>query len=144
MARLFRFVGLVALLLAATGCSSQKFYPVRGQIVFPDGKPVTGLEGGSVIFEGTAADGKSFSAAGAIGADGRFELTTERPGDGAVAGKNRVMIQPQIVAPDKPPRRVILATYDSVTTSGIEIEVKPESNDVRITVEPVAGKGGKD
>lgn len=144
MARQYRFIWLAAVLLTTVGCGTEKFHPVSGQLVYPDGSPVTELEGGTVIFEGADASGKGYSASGAIGADGRFTLTTEKPGDGAVAGANRVMVQPQVLAPDKPPRRVILPKYDSAETSGLTVEVKPGPNDVKLKVEPVKGGKAKD
>ena len=105
--------------------------------MFPDGRPVTGAAGSVVTFEGTGPDGKAYSASGPVDAEGRFTLTTERSGDGVVAGKNKVMVLPPGMGSDHPPPKVLDRKYELVTTSPLEVEVKPGKNeDVKITVEP--------
>ncbi len=125
------------LLLAAAGCGGNKLHPVRGQVVYQDGSPVKGLEGGQVVFEGTGPDGKKYSATGPLDAEGRFELGTEKPGDGAVAGKNRVLISPPTSEGDIPKPKVIDPKYETFERSGLEYEVKPgQKNEYRIKVDP--------
>src|SRR5262245_9136078 len=68
------------------GCGGPRFHPVRGIVVFPDGKP---LSGGWVTFE-PLDSGVKTSAVGDIQPDGTFQLTTARNGDGAMAGRYRV------------------------------------------------------
>src|SRR5262249_51784711 len=123
------------------GCGGAGIYPVSGKVVYSDGTPVTGLKGSRVIFEGTGQDGKNYSAEGEIDGDGGFQLTTTRKGDGAVVGKNRVLIERRMIDPEHAAPRVIHEKYEKFDTSGIELEVKPEKNSFTITVEPV--KSGK-
>lgn len=125
--------GLTAVFLA--GCGNPTIFPVHGQILDANRKPVTELEGGTVEFEST--DGKT-SANGPIDAEGRFRLTTERPGDGARVGPNRVAITRPYRGPDTPAPRVIDAKYDSPATSGLEVDVKPTRNEIELVVERVA------
>lgn len=124
----------VALLV---GCGSSKYSPVSGQLVFPDGTPVTGLEGGTVVFETTSPDGQLVSASGPIDAQGKFTLGTEAVSDGALPGKHRVLITPPAVSGDVPPPPVIDPKYGAFETSGLEVEVTAGKNEsVKLTVEP--------
>jgi hypothetical protein len=133
----FATVALVAAWLLAAGCGGRGTYPVSGTLVYPDGTPAKELKGSRVIFEGTGTDGKSYSAEGEIDDEGRFRLTTTRPGDGAVPGKNRVLIERRMLDPERAAPPVILPKYERFETSGIEREVKPQANDFTITVEPI-------
>lgn len=134
-------IGLTGCLLAtAVGCGGVKFYPVKGQLLFPDGSPVKGAENGTVVFEAAGPDGKGYSASGTIDPEGRFELTTETPGDGAVPGKNKVIITPLQPVGDTPQVRVLNPKYEKPTTSGLEVDVKPQANTVTLTVEPAKSK----
>ena len=67
------------------GASGPKVYPVTGTVTY-NGQAV---EGAVVAFHGEAA---TKMATGTTDAQGRFELTTYKPGDGAVAGKHRVTV----------------------------------------------------
>jgi hypothetical protein len=117
-------------LLGASGCGGRKLYPVEGQVVFPDGQPVTGLAGGSVEFD--PLDGKD-GARGALQADGTFRLETFKPGDGAYPGRYRVcVVPPQVI--DRPTPRVIDRSFERFDTSGLQVEVKPENNRFPLTV----------
>lgn len=72
---------------AVVGCG-ERLYPVKGMVTF-EGKPLPG--GGSISF--VPKDGEKIrSAGGEIKEDGTFVLTTEKPGDGAMAGEYRVVI----------------------------------------------------
>jgi hypothetical protein len=137
--RMSRLVPVVATVsfLAAAGCGGSVIHPVSGQVVYPGGTPARELKGSRVIFEATAPDGKSYSAEGEIDDEGRYELTTTRPGDGAVVGINRVLIERRMIDPEHAAPRVILEKYETFETSGIEFEVKPGRNEFTITVEPV-------
>lgn len=136
MRRVLFLAFVPALCLILVGCNKSGFHPVSGQIVFPDGSPVTGLEGGQVVIEATDADGKALNSSGAIDAQGRFQLGTNAVNDGAPAGKHRALISPPSSTGDVPPPPVIDPKYESLDTSGLEIEVKDGSNDVKLTVEP--------
>lgn len=83
--------GLLLVLLVLPGCGSSDrvaVYPVRGKVLF-DGQPMAG--GGSISFVPMAAQ-KGKTAGGAIEEDGTFKMSTYGDGDGAMAGKFRVVI----------------------------------------------------
>jgi hypothetical protein len=125
-------IGLGLLLTAAPGCDGSKLYPVEGTIVYLDGEAVTGLAGASVEFDPVA--GKE-GARGEVQPDGTFRLGTHKPGDGAAPGEYRVSIQPPLPALDRPAPRVLDRRYENVTTSGLRVTIKPETNRVRLEVE---------
>jgi hypothetical protein len=137
----YRLIGLsfvAGLALVLAGCGGGKYQPVSGQVVTPDGSPVTGLDGGTIVFETTNEAGEPLSASGAIDAEGKFTLGTETVNDGAAAGKHKVLITPPAATGDVPPPPVIDPKYQSFETSGLEIEVKEGSNDLKVPVEPAA------
>jgi hypothetical protein len=126
--------GGLALLVTLAGCG-RGHYPVHGKVTFPDGTPLTE---GLVMFETSGAgDGMPVSARGEIQADGRFELSTHKPGDGVPPGTYRVLISPK-----KDPNAVDKKTapppfdqkFTSFATSQLTFEVKPQDNDCPITV----------
>src|SRR5262245_39633386 len=80
------FVGVV--LVAGCGDGGPSPVAVKGVLKL-DGKPVAGAVVG---FHPEAAGGKP--AFGTTDAEGAFRLTTERPGDGALPGKYKIVIQP--------------------------------------------------
>jgi hypothetical protein len=98
-------------------------YPVRGKVVFRQGGA---MAGGTICFQSQAEP--DVSAAGEIGPDGSFEITSFVAGNraaGAAAGKHRVLVVPAVVdqsqsAPSIPPQMV---------------EVSPGENDVTITID---------
>jgi hypothetical protein len=135
---------LAACLLIASGCSDDglpKRYPVTGTVTY-NGKP---LEKGQVNFLPTAPDGRP--ASGDIQA-GEYSLTTQTPGDGAMPGKYRVTIvasdvdlnaaiakqqggipsQEDVIKAQRKAKRLIPAKYEDPAKSGLEREVKEESN----------------
>lgn len=120
------------LLCGLTGCAERKIYPVSGQIVDPDGNPVTDIKGAAIEFE--SLDFKA-SANSSIDENGNFTLTTQTAGDGAHVGKNRVAIIRPYVGPENPVPHVIHPKYEKYETSGLEITVEPKTNVLRIPVE---------
>jgi hypothetical protein len=122
------------LLPGVVGCGV-RLYPVRGQVTFPDGKPLTE---GMVVFESTGQE-KASTARGEIRPDGSYELGTHKPGDGALAGKYRVLVAPKsdpnaVDKPSKPPP--IEPRYTQFATSGLEFEVTaagPNEFPIRVT-----------
>src|SRR5262245_58302614 len=90
-----RFVTVIVAvsLLALVGCGRSGGFEtakVKG-VVTLDGKPFTA--GGTVVFE-PERQGKM--AIGSIEADGTFNLTTYKKGDGAIVGRHRVAVTPLI------------------------------------------------
>lgn len=84
-------------LAALVGCGSG-VYPVKGKVYF-DGKPMAG--GGAISFVPLGPQaGKA--AGGEIAPDGSFELTTNKPGDGSMAGEFRVVVtQVTVTEPER-------------------------------------------
>jgi hypothetical protein len=136
MQRILVLAIVPALCLVLVGCDKSGFQPVSGQVVFPDGSPVTGLDGGQVVIETTDAEGKTMNSSGAIDAQGHFQLGTQTVDDGAPLGKHKALITPPAATGDIAPPPVIDSKYESFETSGLEIEVKQGKNDVKLTVEP--------
>jgi hypothetical protein len=121
---------LLLLLLAATGCGA-RHYPVHGTVTLEDGTPVTA---GTVAFEPKDSD-SSFSARGELDSQGRFEIGTNRPGDGIPAGTYRVMVAPPPQNPDGPPVKPQFDTrFARFETSGLEFEVKSGASEYLIKV----------
>src|SRR5262245_36565945 len=91
-----RWLVPVLAVLVTAGCSGDpnKPYPVRGVIVFENGQPAKELVGGSVTFVPLPEEPGSGIASGTIAEDGTFVLSSKKEGDGAVAGKHRVVIEP--------------------------------------------------
>jgi len=129
------FAPLVFVLLVL-GCSSrdnqgvagrQKTYRVQGVVTY-NGNPV---EEATVVFNSPT---ENRAASATTDAQGRFNLTTFEPGDGAVAGKHQVLItkirvdrgpprDPESTPP--PPKEISLlpAKYGKFQTSGLSADV---------------------
>jgi hypothetical protein len=130
-----------ALLLAASlvGCGSGSgaSAPVRGKVV-AGGQPVTG---GTLTFSPLAQDSVARSAQGEIQPDGTFELTTERPGDGAAIGKHQVSYMAplsEVTESETADALVKLSPLEGLLVKEAEIEVKPGDNE--LTIELVRGQ----
>lgn len=138
----------------ATGCSRYV------EDKWSRARPATHRAGGGLQYQGQPVQGatvtfvardesrgKEFTAVGFTDARGRFELKTFRPGDGAIAGSHRVMIEKHALVTgqsenEKPPAsreeyaaqqaaaggrprivRELPAKYGSFDTSGLTAEV---------------------
>ncbi len=122
-------ISLVAL-LSVFGCGPNlpKTYPVQGRVFFEDGKNV---EQGSVEFRlDSASDSQRTVARGKINPDGSFSLSTFEPGDGALPGIYKVIVQQMVIAEgfkkghQHGPR--VPSRYAEYGNSGLTAEVKPE------------------
>jgi hypothetical protein len=136
-----RWLVLVLAVLTTAGCSSDpnKPYPVRGVIVFEDGQPARELAGGSVTFAPIPEEGRAISS-GSIAEDATFVLSCKKEGDGAVAGKHRMVIEPperEGDAGDAPRRRPLKAIID-LQTAVQEVTVEPKSNQITLKVKRAA------
>ncbi len=131
--------------MAVAGCSGggpEPTYPVTGTVKLPDGKP---LQGGQILFR--PVEGSTYSARGDIAQDGTFELTTFEAGDGAVAGKHKVMITPAVPPELLEDARAMLGrkpiidpSYQSLQTSPLEYTVvDDDSNNFDIVAKPPKG-----
>ncbi len=123
---MFRLVPALLLLLAA-GCSGGPdvtMVPVRGTVKFKDGAVPKG-EVATVQFEPVAGGPGEVRkmARGDIRPDGSFELSTVKPGDGAIAGKYKVVF-------------TIHKTYMGRESLIAEKYTKPETTPYEVTVEP--------
>jgi len=95
--------------------------PVSGKVTLADGKPAAGSQ---VAFEG-GPEGKAVSARGDVRADGSFELSTIKPGDGVPPGMYKVQVNPPpMINAEAPAPAPFNAKYSSFATSGLEFEVK--------------------
>ena len=121
------------------GCGSGGVYPVEGQVVWKDGTPAKNLAGSLVFFE--LAE-KQTNSRGSIDAEGSFQLTTNKPNDGAPAGEHTVLIievgRKSLGGPDSSnlaPSKID-TRYASPATSDLRATVKSGRNKVSLTVEP--------
>ncbi len=119
----------LVLIVSGAGCG-RRMYPVHGTVTLEDGRPLTR---GIVIFEGQH-DGIAVMARGEIKPDGSYQLSTEKPGDGAPPGKYRVQINPmdRSEVPDEQKKLPFDIKYLRFDTSGLEYEVKAGPNEFPI------------
>jgi hypothetical protein len=127
-------------ILAPSGCGKAGFYPAKGQFVDASDAPVTVLEGFEVTFEGHGPDGKSYSSTGTIDDQGRFELFTDRPGDGAPMGEGKLLIQPKMKDSEREFPYPLNPKYRTFEKSGLTAKIEPKPNELKFTVELKAGK----
>ncbi len=111
-------LALVGMTLVGCGGSGLPTVPVTGQVLV-DGQP---MEGVSVVFNPVDAGGRA--ASGVTDAEGKFTLTTEVNGDGALPGSYKVAVSKYLVADDDLPENVdpddeasMDAIYGSLDTS---------------------------
>ena len=135
-------------LLGIGGCGTKgpKLIKISGVVKFSDGSfiPVPGADErrppATITFTpaDTGAEGatgeKRKGASGKIGADGRFEMMTIKPGDGVVPGKYKVFITAVKVYGD-PKSSLVPQKYTKAETSGFEITVDKAKSDVEFTLE---------
>lgn len=87
-AYLRRCAGLLILAIAAAGCGKRGTVPLSGTVTL-DGRP---LARATVHFIPQDPEGRE--ALGSTDAEGVFHLSTFKPGDGAYAGKYKVIVRP--------------------------------------------------
>lgn len=129
------FVLFVVVLLSGCGNDGIRTYPVRGQVVFSDGRPV---KFGRIEFYHPEHD---LNSRGTIQPDGSFVLGTYSKEDGAPAGSHEVVISQLImsgqagVLPHDHGRHID-ARYSDYSTSGITLTVDAsKSNEFKIEIE---------
>jgi hypothetical protein len=89
-----RFTRLALLSLAAgtlIGCGGSGPHPVKGTVVFDDGRPAAELAGYTITFD---CPETHKSATGQIKPDGTFYLRTFHSKDGAFPGQYKVILTP--------------------------------------------------
>lgn len=135
MRRLFTIVSLIPFALLTIGCGKSGFYPAKGQFVDSSGAAVTVLDGFEVSLEGKGPDGKEYSSTGKIDSEGRFELFTDRPGDGVPMGDCKVLVQPKMKDSEREAPYPLNPKYRTFEKSGLTAKVEPKSNEFKFTVE---------
>jgi hypothetical protein len=135
-----RFLLLVVLTFVLVGCGKSGFHAARGQLVYDDGSPAKELDGFQIVFEGTAPDGRKYSSTGTVNAEGKFEMFTDKPGDGAPAGKCNVLIEPKMLDSEREAPYPIDRKYRNFDTSGLTADVGPDKPEFKFTVERRAAK----
>ena len=138
-ASLARLASLAAL-LAFAGCgknfdtSGESVYPVKGQVILANGKP---LSSGKVEFLPKAGFG--LPSSGDVSADGSFSLKTADGRDGAAAGEFKVRVVPSEAVYSKKVGKTDLKALpfapqfmDADGDTGLTATIKPEPN----TLEP--------
>jgi hypothetical protein len=131
------FPTVLVLLLASVGCGD-RMYSISGTVTLEDGPPLTK---GMVVFE--RVGDKPVMARGAVQPDGRYELGTNRPGDGVLTGKYREQINHMDLSevPDEKKNLPYDLKYLKFETSGLEYDVPAASNDYPIKLDrPQKGK----
>jgi hypothetical protein len=122
---------MVCVLIAAfSGCRQNdvQLYPVHGKVTYSDGAP---LSDGWVSFRPIEGENK-VTARGQIRSDGTFELTTFEAGDGAVSGRNQVLVMPPTYGDREGPQAARPKSFDrhfsNFATSGLEFDVTDDPN----------------
>src|SRR5271157_6391132 len=129
-----RAVGMVAaglMISGLSGCggptySTPPVYPVKGQVLLPDGKPLTS---GQVVL----VSNQDVEFPGKVGSDGRFSIKSGA-GDGAPEGEYKVRIEPE-PQPGTAGRAKrgaanlpFPAKYSHEMTSDLKVTVEPGDN----------------
>lgn len=127
------------LLLTTVGCSNgnPRTYEVKGFVRFPDGVP---LRSGTIEFEALDHD-TPIMATSEIDDNGAYELGTFAADDGALLGRHRVIVtssheigtgaeRPGLIEQSK-----LHPRFADFRTSGLEVEVKAEKNEIPIQVD---------
>lgn len=129
---------LVASCLVGCGRGDRPVYAAKGRVTFPDGTPVSA---GRVQFR-PVDDPQPVVARSKLQTDGTFELTTFKPGDGAIKGRHRAIVLPKIMFDVEKHTEVIPVDIDprfeSYETSGLEFTVTENTaeNEFTLVVEP--------
>ena len=126
---------LAAAAAAAAGCSGNKV-EVGGRVVYPDGTPAADLAGSAVTF--VPVDGK-YGGRGPIDAAGRYSLSSDRPGDGILPGRYKVVVQPGDILQ----QWRLDAKYQQNGATPLEVEVTGATNDLDLTVSNHPRKPGE-
>ena len=125
-------IALLSWLPLSIGCAESKpeVVPVTVTVTYPDKKPVVGAQ---VVFRSAE---QNSSARGMTGEDGKCQLTTSEPNDGAPPGRHVVLIaEPPLMGdPDVPQKGPKIADrFASSASSGLEAVVKDDGSDNSFT-----------
>ena len=138
MNRTFFLVVFLVLPLFLTGCSDH--VSISGRVTYSDdGSP---LELGRVVFE---PEKGIFHARGEIGADGKYSLSTNKPGDGLPPGKYRVYVDDTSRWVTNPDGRsgieipLIETKHNYADTSGLVVDVDRKTKKFDFQVDRAPG-----
>lgn len=135
--------GSTCLVLVTVGCTNKKpqpTYPASGVVVWSDGQSAKELALSTITLTAKGGEGPSIpvNPRGQVQADATFVLQTYEPGDGAPVGKyfaavtysypSRLRDSPSQSLPFNP-------RFQSYKTSGLEVTIKPERNQLQLTVQ---------
>ena len=123
---------LVSCLL--TGCGSSKYQPVTGEIVFTDETPVTGLQGGRIVFQ-KVGDPEGPTPSSSIDMNGKFTLGSETLTDGAPEGDYQAVITPPQPTGDEQLPKIIHDKHKSIAGNPEVFTVKKGKNHFKVKVE---------
>src|SRR5262245_6271960 len=124
-----RRILLAGLLVALSGCGGKGLYPVEGVVQLDDGTPAGFLAGGTVSLESVA---DRSNASGQIRDGGAFRIRDPLGRGGVPAGAYRVLVlPPEDSDRNRPP---IDSRYGRYDTSGIEVQVKEQKNNITVVV----------
>jgi hypothetical protein len=135
---------LVGMTLALPGCGRDrpKTVPVRGRVTLAGGDLPAG---GTLWFtpEEAAAGFALRPGTADFAADGAYLVKTFVPGDGLLPGRYRVRVDCWKVPPNmegKPAQSHLPAKYQNPQTSGLVLEVRPDSAPITYDIDiPAAG-----
>ena len=111
----YHFFAIVLAFAVLAGCGGGGFVPAGGKITFDDGSPVT--MGGIVFATGT------FMAEGQIQPDGRYTLSSLKPGDGLPPGTYTVTISSEGRDANEQPIYYVDPKFANPATSQLSVEV---------------------
>ena len=134
----------MVIVTAAIGCGESSDNHALGKVsgkVTHNGQPVNGGVVQLTPGPTTAAKGRAGKpAAGNVGADGTFKLSTYGTNDGAVVGKHKVIYAPPVIPIDEATHsensKPVKGPYDGLVPSKLDAEVKAGSNTIDIELVP--------
>jgi hypothetical protein len=134
--RYFTAAALAGLLIAAPGCGTKTVppppqpFPVHGKVLLPGNQP---LRGGVVTFRPVGdPEDRRYQGWGFPKPDGSFEVAATGNAIGLAPGRYKVTVGPR---DEGEPRgsnvNLIPKKYQSENTTPLEVEIKPEENNLR-------------
>jgi hypothetical protein len=135
--------GSALLTIIPCGCGSkypQPTFPVSGVVLWSDGRPAPELALATVTLSGKNGDGPKLpvNPRAQVLVDGTFVLQTYEPDDGAPAGTYCASITTSPPSRDKDAPKTAMVMdpkFESHQTSGLEVTIKPERNQLQLTVQ---------
>jgi hypothetical protein len=119
----------VAVLASMIGCGQSEslpklqVYEVKGQVLLPDGKP---LSGGWIYF--VPKGDLTITPSAQIGSDGTFAVETGGSGSGAPTGDYKLRIETPQFHTAKGQKPIVPIKYNDEDSSGLVVTVRAEAN----------------